>query len=127
MTKSKMIAVWGDENVLGSSINYFLSTKEDWKVFNITNLEDLNTLVQLAENSKSDIVFIDLGNCKDSTNVIMQLLRDHPKIRVIKISLENNAMEVYNKQKVMVKQASDLISVIENNFSTSESLTGLES
>ena len=44
----------------------------------------------------------------------MQLLQDHPGIKVITINLENNSMEVYSKRKVWVKETADLISVMDS-------------
>jgi len=109
-----MVVVWGREDLLSSSIEYFLATKEDWKVVSISNKEDLDALILAVETTHPDIVIILQGDHNGLTNLPLQLLQDHPAIKVITISLENNAMEVYSKQKIMVKQVSDLITVIEN-------------
>jgi len=114
ITKAKMVVVWGREDLLSSSIEYFLATKEDWKVVSISNKEDLDALILAVETTHPDIVIILQGDHNGLTNLPLQLLQDHPAIKVITISLENNAMEVYSKQKIMVKQVSDLITVIEN-------------
>jgi DNA-binding NarL/FixJ family response regulator len=115
VTKSKKIVVWGSEDILNSSIEYFLATKEEWKVVNISNNEDLNDLILTVDSTQPDIVIIH-QTCHDNlTNLWFQLLLANPTIKVITISLENNAMEVYSIQKVMIKQASDLINVIEND------------
>jgi hypothetical protein len=112
MTKSKMIVVWGDEDILKLSIEYFLSANEDWKVVSISNKAGLDELLLSAEATQQDIVVVYQACSNDPSNMLPQLLQDHPAIQVITISLENNAMEVYSKQKIMVRQASDLITVI---------------
>ena len=106
--------MWGGEDILSSSIELFLAAKEDWKVVRISNNEDLDALLFAVSTAHPDIVIIHQGCPNDPTNLPLQLLQDHPAIKVITISLDNNAMEVYSKQKMMVKQASDLITVIEN-------------
>ena len=114
MTKPKKIVVWGSEDILSSSIEFFLAAKEDWNVVSISNHEDLDALISAVETTQPDIVIINQACNADLTNLPLQLLQDHPAIKVITIGLENNVMDVYSKQKVLVKQAADLITVIEN-------------
>jgi hypothetical protein len=114
MPKSKMIVVWGSEDLLSTSIKFFLASKEDWKVVSILNKEDQETLIQFVETTMPDIVIIHQGCHSVQSNLPMRLLQKNPALKVITISLENNMMEVLSKQKIMVKQASDLITVIEN-------------
>jgi DNA-binding NarL/FixJ family response regulator len=116
MAWSKMIVIWGSENILSSSIELFLADKADWKVVRISNKEDLDALILAVEATKPDIVIIHQGCHADPTNLPLQWLQDHPAIKVITISLEDNLLDVYSKQKKKVKQASDLISVIENEL-----------
>ncbi len=113
MAKSKTIVVWGDQDLLGSSIEYFLSGK-GWRVFCISTKEELEALIQAAETETVDILIIHSGRHDDFANHPLLLLRDHPSIRVISVSLEDNMVEVYSKQKVVVKQAADLMTVIED-------------
>jgi len=114
MAKSKMIVVWGGEDILSSSIELFLAAKQDWKVVRISNKKDLDAVILAVETTQPDIVIIHQECIKDQTNSALQLLKRHPAIKVITISLENNVMDVYSKKKILVKQASDLITVIEN-------------
>ena len=114
MAKSKMIVIWGRGDILSSSIELFLAAKADWKVVSVSNKEDLDALILAVETTQPDIVIIHRGCLDDRTNLSLQFLQDHPAIKVITINLENNAMDVYSKQKIMVKQASDLIAVIES-------------
>ena len=119
-TDAKMVVVWGDQNILSSSIQYLLAGKDDWKVVSISCIEDFNSLILPVENHLSDIVIIHSGDQGDPSNLPLQLLEEHADIRVITISLENNVMNIYNKQSLLVKEASDLITVIENEAKPQE-------
>jgi hypothetical protein len=66
------------------------------------------------DDNLSHIVIIHQGDLDESCNLPLQLLQDHSDLRVITISLEKNILDIYNKQSLLVKEASDLISVIEN-------------
>jgi len=114
MTKPKMIVLWGSEDILSSSIEYLLSAKAGWKVVSISSKEDLDALILAVETTQPDIVIMNMDCHNDRINSTLQLLQDYPAIKVIMVSLEDNLMQVYSKQNIMVKQASDLITVIEN-------------
>lgn len=127
MTKSKIIVVWGNQDLLGSSIEYFLSGREGWKVLCVSEREELLALIRAAGTEQIDVLIVHQGHRDNLADFPLHLLQDHPSMRVISISLENNAMEVYSKQKVMVKQASDLIAVIENAAFSVDATTDLGS
>lgn len=115
-----MVVVWGNENILSNSIQYLLANKVDWKVVSISSLEDFKSLFLPGEPEFSDIVIIHQECLDESCLLPLQLLQDYSDCRVITISLENNVMDIYNKQSLLVKEASDLISVIENEAKPQE-------
>jgi DNA-binding NarL/FixJ family response regulator len=111
---AKMVVVWGDENIFSSSIQHILATKIDWKVVFVSNLEDCESLILPFENKTSDIVIIHQADKIEFTNLAIQLLQKVANIRVVTISLDNNVMNIYDKHSLLVKEASDLITAIEN-------------
>lgn len=114
MTTTKTIVIWGSEDVLSSSIEFFIAAKEDWKVIRVSKNESLNTLFLTIKTAQPDIVIISREFRKDLANIPLQLLKTHPVAKVIMVNLENNLMDVYTKQKILAKEASDLITLIEN-------------
>jgi hypothetical protein len=114
MVKSKTVLLWGREDILISSVEFILAAKDEWQVVSLPNTVGLGALLLAVEKTQADTVIIHQGNHNDPTILPIQLLKDHPALRVITFSLENNAMEVYSKQEICVREASDLISVIEN-------------
>lgn len=69
-----------------------------------------------AETTRQEIIFIYQSSEKCPADFPLQFAQDHPVVKIISVSLDNNAMEVYSKQKIIVKQVSDLITVIENEL-----------
>lgn len=116
MAKSKTIVVWGGEDLLSSSIELFLATVADWQVISLSNTEDQRALQLAVETSRPDIVIIPQGHQEGQSDLALQLIRAHPAIKVIMIGLDTNLMDVYSKQKIWVKQSSDLLGVIENEL-----------
>ena len=114
MTKPKMIVVWGSEDILSAYIEYFLAAKDDWNVVSISNQEAQETLMLAVDTMQPDFVIINQPCNADLTDLPLKLLQDHPAIKVITIGLENNLMDVYSLQQVFIRQAADLIKVIDN-------------
>jgi hypothetical protein len=114
MTSSKIIVVWDGEDILSSSIGYILAAKKNWRVVNISNQEDLNAISLDVNTKTSEIVIIHQGHEINPADLPLQFLQDQPTFKLITINLENNMMEVFRKQRTMVRQADDLITVIES-------------
>jgi DNA-binding NarL/FixJ family response regulator len=113
--KNRRVLIWGTEDLLSSSVQSFLRSTKEWTVVNLCDGEDTEALLLAVEKTQPGIVIINLGGRQYPTDLPLQLLQNHPTLKVITVSLENNSMEVFNKQHIVVKEASDLISVIEND------------
>jgi len=113
MTKSKTIVLWGREDLLSSSVELFLTSQKGWKVISISNEENFEALILAVDKVQPDVVIIQQGDHSSNSYPLMKLIQNHPGLRVITVSLKNNLMEVYSKQDVLVKSASDLISMVE--------------
>ena len=114
MQKPKLIVIWDGEDILSSYIGLYLAAREDWKVVRVSSKEDLEDLIPLMEKAQADVVLIHQRSQNDPSKFQLDFIRSQPSIKVITVNLENNAMEVYSKQNIMVQQASDLIAAIES-------------
>ena len=112
--KSKTIVLWGREDLLSSSVELFLATQKGWNVISISNEENFDTLLLALEKVHPSVVIIQQGDCTGNSNLPMKLIQDHSGLMVITVNPNDNLMEVYSKQNILVKSASDLISVVEN-------------
>ena len=114
MKKTKTILLWGKDDLLSSSVEFFLTTEKTWKVIYIPIEEDLKILLQALEKINPNVVIIQLGDSLGNSNLPAILLQNHPGLKVISLSLNNNLLEVYSKQNILVRSGADLISVIED-------------
>ena len=114
MNRQKEIVVCGREDILSQSIEYFLSEHEGWNVDSLAFQEDTDEISRAIEALQPDFLIIHEKCYLDRPKFPFQLLRNHPGMLLILLSLENNLMEVYSKQDICVKDVSDLISLIEN-------------
>ena len=117
--KSKTILLWGREDLLSSSVELFLTAQKGWKVINISDEEKFEALIKAVDKVDPEVVIIHQGDHSNNSYPLMKLIQDHPRLRVITVSLKDNVMEVYSKQNILVKSASDLISVVEADLAIS--------
>jgi hypothetical protein len=113
MSKTKTVILWGREDSLGEGAELFLASRKGWEVIHITDQYDADFLCEEVSRLNPDVVIIHQGACAGATDVPARLLKDRPSLKVITVSLENNSVEVNNKQKVLVKEVSDLISIVD--------------
>ncbi|MGD8403567.1 MAG: hypothetical protein PVJ21_07895 [Anaerolineales bacterium] len=98
---------------MSSSIELLLGAQKGWDVVNIPNDDDPDALTRALDKFNPDVVIIHQGYCGGNLNLPADLFRNLPGVRVITLSPKDNLIEIYNKQNVIVKSASDLISVID--------------
>lgn len=110
--KQKTILLWGRGDLLSSSVELFLTTQKGWHVFNLQNDENLETLIKTVDELSPEVVILHQWDRAGALNLPTNLLQGRPGLKVITVNPENNVLEVYSKQDILVKSASDLISVI---------------
>jgi len=115
---SKTIVLWGQDDLLSYSVELFLTNHADWHVVNMSFEQNLNALFQVVAKMNPEVVIIQQGGDSCYSSVPIILLQDHPSLKVITLSLNNNLMEVYSKQNINVESSTDLFTVIEAQSST---------
>ena len=115
----KTIVLWGRGDLLSSSVELFLSTQKGWHVINLPNDENPETLVKAVDELSPDVVIIHQQNGDGDLNLPANLLQRRPGLKVITVNLENNVLEIYSKQDITVKSASDLITAVKADILSS--------
>ena len=110
--ETKKILLWGQDDLLSSSVELFLTAQQGWDVHNVSHQGNLETLIQVVDKVNPDVIVFNQDNSIGDPDLPTTILKNHPGLKVIGISLENNIMEVYCKQNVLIESVSDFISVI---------------
>lgn len=109
----RMIILWGHEDLLGSAVESILKASKDWQVIKILDNHDPEHLAREVEKVNPEILMVLQGSYQDLFSPPLSLIKDFPNLKIITINPENNFMEIFSKQKVWVRQASDFLTVIE--------------
>jgi hypothetical protein len=114
-TLAKTVILWGQDDVLTRAIENLLSTGSNWKVVRISDTWDDVALAQLVEQVTPDVLIVHESALTSNMCLLVKFVMDYSKLKIITIGLENNQMEIYNKQTICIKEASDLLAAIEND------------
>jgi hypothetical protein len=114
MAAQRTAILWGSEDLLGEALEAFLGPATNWRLIRILGSTDLDMLAREVEQSDPEIVIVNQGKSMEAFPIPIQLIRDYPELKIITVNSGNNLMEVYTKQEIWVKQASDLLSLIDH-------------
>ena len=113
--RSKKIAiVLGGDDILGTYLQYLLTDKDSWQVISICVIESIDAVVQEIIKLKPDAVIVSQNCCRNNFLTTLRLLIEDTGIKVISINLENNFLNVYYKEKILITKPNDLIAVLDN-------------
>ena len=109
---SSKTVLLGRDDLLTQAVSSFLRSTQ-WDVTNIFNDGDADWLINEVRRIQPQVVILCRDGAGDST-LALRLIDELPSLRVIVLGLDNNHMQVYSKQNILLRGASDLLFIIEN-------------
>jgi len=114
-SSSKSAILWGREDLLGRAIESILNATHTWQVINLLGNHDAKLLACEVEKANPKIVFVNQGDSTDEFPPPLHLIQSFPDLKIIVINLDNNLVEVYKKQRIWIKEASELLSIVDEH------------
>jgi len=108
--------LWGPESVLMDSVEIFLKVEAAWDVVKISNDRGLDHLLQQAKTLKPKVVILCQEKEECDPNLLMELSQIRSCSKVVVVSLESNLMQVYGRHNIIMRDISDLLSVVGNEY-----------
>jgi stage III sporulation protein SpoIIIAA len=113
-TDVQRVLIIENQLLLGAGVQSLLAGEADLDVIGISPVNQAE-LVQEIRRFRPDVVVLDeVTHLADATR-LMTFLKNHPKLRVVVVSANDNLVCIYNKQQVLVRQATDLINLIRDS------------
>ncbi len=113
---SRKAILWGQDDLLAQAMEIFLTAGDNWEVIRIPVDRGIDCLIEQAKRIKPNVIILYAGNCVHNTSLPMQLIQDQPELKVVTVSLESNRMQVYSKHNFILREASDLLSIIDDRY-----------
>ena len=112
MDRATTVILWGREDVIGMGVERILKAQRDWNVIWIVGDDNFDVLIREVIKSHPDVVIIYQGDCGINSQAALALLDLCSNLRVITFNLESSVLEVFNRQKVQVREVSDLLDAV---------------
>jgi chemotaxis response regulator CheB len=106
----KQILVLEDKKLAAASILSLLISRPELDVIN-TTFSSLAYL-DLSEDLQPDVVILEEELLAANISAVVKLADRHPKLRLIVFSLSDNTLNVFDKQRVQVRQVSDFLELL---------------
>jgi DNA-binding NarL/FixJ family response regulator len=85
----------------------------------IAQEEDISRAIEQIEARRPDVVILDSDDVlSDTLPHLQRILVTTPTIKIVGLSLQNNDVHVYQIDRWVVQQVSDLVEAIDNPVST---------
>ena len=109
----KFIVILGTVDILNVYIHTFLSQVQGWEIITLPGLAELDDFIRRNTPANLD-TFIIVHNEKQHSlcDIQVHLLQEQPQLKMVVINPEDNAVEIYCKQKTLLNDVSDLVSII---------------
>ena len=115
-THSRKAILWGSESLLVDSVELFLKAGAVWDVDKISPDCGVNYLIQQVKTVRPAVVVLCQDKEEIDTNILMELSQVHSCMKVVVISLESNLVQVYSRQHIIMRDVSDLLSVVDTGY-----------
>lgn len=112
-SEGKRIVLWGQEDLLMTAVKNLLGTGRGWRVVRMPEDWDDETLTREVERLDPDVLIMNEDTFSKKAGLLMLFALVYSKLKIITIGLQDNRMEIYNKQTICIHQAADLVSAIE--------------
>ena len=118
IVKPRVVVISRRESLLGRAVEYLTADEREWMILRVFDGQNTPDLIQKVKEANADIVIISLDERAYDQRFSTQLLQACAELKkVILVSLSENLMEVYCKQKIQVNSVQDLFSEVESEFS----------
>ena len=109
---TKCLLACTDELLLGSIVEYLL-TQGDVLICSEIISSSQKDIIQAIEHHNPDVLIFCHKTHNTAPLQFAELFTRYPAMLIISVSTDDNYMHIYGKQKVLMTQSSDLLSVIQ--------------
>jgi hypothetical protein len=110
-TNVQRVLIVENSRLLGVGVQSLLSGEPDLDVIRISP-KDRTELIQAIERFRPEVVVVDEAMHLAGTARLLTFLEVWPELRVVVLSANSNLVRLYHKQRILVTQVSDLITVL---------------
>ncbi len=103
------VLITNNQSMMGAGLEHLLSGEQALDVFGVEAPSE-EALLEKIRQIQPDVVILDAASPVTNVCRLLEALGDYGRLRVIKISAENNDLDVYDKKRIAVQNQNSLLS-----------------
>ncbi len=112
LSQPKTIVLWGQDDLLTQVVEALLGSQAGWEVIRISDQYDEAALASKLKIMEPHVLVVHQDVFSRSLRQLFEFVQKYSVLRIITINLDNNEMEIFNKQTVCLKEVSEFMSII---------------
>lgn len=112
LSGNRKIILWGQDDLMMTAVRSLLEAETGWEVSDIPDTWGDDAVIREVKRVSPHILIMSQNTFLTRTSVLALLAQAYSKIKIVTISLQENRLEIYDKQTVCINKASDLVSAI---------------
>lgn len=89
-----------------------LIKQNDWRVIRISDEASETQLVEQIQTVYPQVLIVHQDTLLGNLPLLIKFIQTCSKLKIITINLDNNGLEIFNKQTTCLKEVSDLMAII---------------
>ncbi len=118
LRQPKTIVLWGQDDLLTQAVEALLTSQAGWQVIRICDQTDETMVVSKLKAVEPQVLIVHQDTFSRSLQLLFEFVQKYSELRIITINLDNNKMEIFNKQTIYLKEVSGLMSIIAEDIQT---------
>lgn len=110
---TKCILACKEDLLLGSIVEDLLTQNDGLELIQIIGKSQME-LLEAIEEQQPQVLVLCHKTHDTMPNDYLDILQRLPELLIITVSTDDNYMHIYGKQKVLIRQSTDLLSVIQS-------------
>lgn len=113
------VLVVDNQGIMGAGMEKLLSKEPSLEVIGITT-ENETALIQNISRLQPDTVILTLESRGTTPTRLLELLYDYGRLQIIRVSMNSNMLEIYEKKKLRINSVGALLSQLTAKHETTE-------
>ncbi len=112
--KKHRVLIIEEDSIFSNGLELLLVLQENLEIIGHVPA-DMPAIITKIKDTQPDVIIINDNIATANAELVMTLLKTHPNLRIITLSLEGNLVNVYDNREVLVTTIDDLFAAITEN------------
>ena len=115
-TQTRKAVLWGQEDLLSRAVSLLLESGMTWEVLRVQGDGNVERLIQKIKKVNPDVVILCQERANGDSILPLRVINEQLCPKVVTLNLENNLMQVYSRQNIIIQGVTDLLSIIDPEY-----------